>query len=431
MVYRLGPNTPWCAGHEARNLPDKALLSRPKPDFYLAIRIHNPEMKLKGFLRHNNIFHNFTIDGLIAHNRLTYSPSAGLKTILSRKAPQLCFPFVIAEFKGENFRESDTEYCYCQAANASSTALAMLCKLSKYVPGARYWWGKNNGVLPVVSFTFIGAHAKLWLSYVSNYGCGDDPDGRDIHQYVSSKISHGKVVLRTNWSPQEMRCIWTGDFRKLWNAIQLVAIVNHIQDWFLQVYRPWVSACLDLWRHRRTRKNAYREERRRRFESGESPFHAHQKRWEEPTYSDSEAAESNCDDDGDYDDETGSIPDCLGGGPEPKECDVSSNSDETESDDSEKVTITEVEELGNEAMAALSLDDGTPISTRTRSRSHSLEPFSERVSTSPWTRRQSRLSPNNVRGTSARPNVPHLVSSPLESRLTVRVQKPRRRSALG
>ncbi|MCJ1393756.1 hypothetical protein MMC18_006632 [Xylographa bjoerkii] len=427
----------WTQGHKARQLQYKNSLTRPTPDIYFAIRINSCEKQPKGFLRHK-IHRNFTIESLSVKEGLIYSPSAGPKAVAREKKHQVCFPFAVVETKHEKVNSSLIIHCYCQAANASSTALSMLCQLSKYVEGTRYWWGQNNEVLPVVSFTFIGPCVKLWLSHVSNYGCGNMQDktlGRDAHQY-------------------EMRCIWNGNILKLWDAIQLVTILDHLEYWFLQVYRPWVSGCLDLWNYQsklKIRKKEYQEEMNRRTELEESAFRGHEMRHSDSPLSNSEAATSNSEEGfdrksaEDYDDERSSVGDCFSEREEPGEHESSSTDDDTGSDedghDTREPTITvdgpedlrdEIEDLRNKATAAFSSDDEGPISGRTRSRTNSAEPLSDskRAPRSPDKGGQSTLSPERGRTTSARPNTRHFVSSPLESGIPVRLKESRRQSTL-
>ena len=76
----------------------------------------------------------------------------------------LCFPSAVIELKHHDVKMKDTEYCYCQAANASSAAAAMLSQLSSY-PRASI---SPLIVRPVVSFTFVGYRSKVWITYISS-----------------------------------------------------------------------------------------------------------------------------------------------------------------------------------------------------------------------------------------------------------------------
>ena len=45
-----------------------------------------------------------------------------------------------------------------------------------------------------------------------------------------------------------MQCIWKGDLRNTWDAVQLCRIVENLHYWIVRHFRPWVSSCLDSWR---------------------------------------------------------------------------------------------------------------------------------------------------------------------------------------
>ena len=135
----------------------------------------------------NRAFHNLSFEALCAHKGLTCSPAKGLakcKPIGEDEKHRVCFPFAMVELKHDIAKNTDKEFCYCQAANAASCALAMLCQLCQHTPNSMYWHDEHNEVLPVVTFTFIGNEAKVWLAYVSRYRCAEN-EGRFIHQYVS------------------------------------------------------------------------------------------------------------------------------------------------------------------------------------------------------------------------------------------------------
>ena len=93
------------------------------------------------------------------------------------------FPFVIVEVKHKSVDDAEKRHCYCQAANAASSALATLCSLNQHNPRARYWQAGQHKILPIVSFTFIGYNVKVWLVYVSYYKCFEDKE--HSHKYVS------------------------------------------------------------------------------------------------------------------------------------------------------------------------------------------------------------------------------------------------------
>jgi len=156
-----------------------------KPDIYIAVRVQGQNQGT-AFLR-QSIFQNFTFDALSKYSKdgLICCPS---KTILPTPDQygkhNVCFPFVIIEAKDLGVNNSRIQYCYCQAANASSVALAMLCNLSQHSKESKYWCGESHNIPPVVAFTFVGPAVKLWLAYVADYNCGDDQK-KDTHHFVS------------------------------------------------------------------------------------------------------------------------------------------------------------------------------------------------------------------------------------------------------
>jgi hypothetical protein len=42
-----------------------------------------------------------------------------------------------------------------------------------------------------------------------------------------------------------MRRIWKGNIETPWGAIRLIGILRRFESWALQVYKPWISSCLD------------------------------------------------------------------------------------------------------------------------------------------------------------------------------------------
>ena len=65
---------------------------------------------------------------------------------------------------------------------------------------------------------------------------------------------------------QRIQCIWDGDIRDPWDSLQLCCILDNLQLWYDEVYKPWVSGCLDLWHAERAA-----EECKRRYEAHRKP----------------------------------------------------------------------------------------------------------------------------------------------------------------
>lgn len=149
-----------------RTTPRSApILSAPKCNLYIALPIISKSSKPRGFYN-DDLIQNFHQDRLapLCDQGLISCPIADLS------GPQrlgqkhlLCFPSAIIELKHHKVKPSEREKCYCQAANASSSAVAMLRKLSAYSPRTL----SLHVIRPVVSFTFIGPDVRVWITYIS------------------------------------------------------------------------------------------------------------------------------------------------------------------------------------------------------------------------------------------------------------------------
>lgn len=73
----------------------------------------------------------------------------------------VCYPFAVVELKHAYIGASQEEFCFCQAANAASTALSMLERL--YMLGDQH--STNAHVPAVVALTCIGPQVRVWLTY--------------------------------------------------------------------------------------------------------------------------------------------------------------------------------------------------------------------------------------------------------------------------
>ena len=150
-----------------RTTPQSApALTAPKADLYIALPILPKSSKPRGFYNDDFIqnFHETRLARLW-ENGLISCPIADLSA--SKRLNQkhlLCFPSAVIEVKHHEVKPKERETCYWQAANASSSALAMLSKLSAYSLRTL----SPQIVRPVVSFTFIGPEAKVWVTYVSS-----------------------------------------------------------------------------------------------------------------------------------------------------------------------------------------------------------------------------------------------------------------------
>jgi hypothetical protein len=73
-----------------------------------------------------------------------------------------CFPWAVVEVKKQVPAKSCTpvERCYCQAANAAATAIALRAQLFDKVVRDAY-----STMPPVIAFTCCGPEVRVWLMY--------------------------------------------------------------------------------------------------------------------------------------------------------------------------------------------------------------------------------------------------------------------------
>ncbi|KAK3633290.1 hypothetical protein LTR56_015858 [Elasticomyces elasticus] len=80
----------------------------------------------------------------------------------------ICFPWAVVEAKRPKRpgdRRSPEERCYCQAANAAAAALNIFDSLIQKVVHVC-----PDEVPPVIAFTSVGPHLKVWLAFKQNDG---------------------------------------------------------------------------------------------------------------------------------------------------------------------------------------------------------------------------------------------------------------------
>ncbi|KAH8805114.1 hypothetical protein F5884DRAFT_885128 [Xylogone sp. PMI_703] len=228
---RVEAEDTWNRAYEAlqRTTPPMAsLLTAPKPDLYIALPIFQTKAEYKGFERDRQ-YQNFTQARLSelekeAHGGLISAP---LSSLLKRKIDRkhlVCFPPTVIEVKHHNVADLEIERCYCQAANAAAGALSLLNGLVNYSASNSCC----EDIQPVVSFTFIGANAKVWLALIATK----------------------EILNAEDRCEYEMKCIWEGDLSGTWNMLQLLRIIDNLYRWIVDQFRPWVSMCLDGWRSR-------------------------------------------------------------------------------------------------------------------------------------------------------------------------------------
>ena len=84
----------------------------------------------------------------------------------------LCFPWAVVEVKPN--KEETKEFCYCQAANASSFALQLYEDLVYEATGHR-----DDTIPIVIAFTTVGPEYRVWLTHSSTGKLGRNCHVRD------------------------------------------------------------------------------------------------------------------------------------------------------------------------------------------------------------------------------------------------------------
>jgi hypothetical protein len=103
---------------------------------------------------------------------LISNPITPLDKQVIKEKHLVCFPSTVIELKHHDVSQAEEEKCYCQAANAAATALAMLDRLSLYsIPK-----GSFGEIRPVVAFTFIGYKSRVWMAFICDKFREDDKD---------------------------------------------------------------------------------------------------------------------------------------------------------------------------------------------------------------------------------------------------------------
>lgn len=187
-IFDREDNDLWNRAHVAlrKTTPKSASdLSAPKVDLYVALPILSNSFEPRGFCKDDSI-QNFNPTRLarLGEKGLISCPIASLS---SRKPPGqkhlVCFPSAVIEAKHHDVTEKEKDMCYWQAANASSSAVAMLSKLAAY-PKESF---SVQIVRPVVSFTFIGPKVKVWITYISSKETQNEGE-QPVSTYVSEHL---------------------------------------------------------------------------------------------------------------------------------------------------------------------------------------------------------------------------------------------------
>lgn len=167
----------------------RSQISQPKPDLTYGFPIIQPSDDVYRTLSGDLNVDSFSLPVLgelrsRANLQLVSTPTTGLAKWASKRSRNalqakdlMCFPWAIVEVKkgtAESLannpstdkneareHEKRTEFCYCQAANASAAALILrerLAEKADVTSGA-------EAAQVIFAFTCVGPTAKLWITY--------------------------------------------------------------------------------------------------------------------------------------------------------------------------------------------------------------------------------------------------------------------------
>ncbi|KAA8651608.1 uncharacterized protein ATNIH1004_000498 [Aspergillus tanneri] len=223
----------WDAADSVRSATapwDAQMLTRPKPDLFISLPTIQAHRAPRGFAR-EPVLGTFRADRLQLLEETRGVVSSPLKLIGDRIVEAkdcLCFPCVVLEAKHHKVSQAEVEKCHCQAANGAASALALLNNLTIDCLES----GVKTDMRPVVIITLNGQRTRLWIAGIKQRRIlqGDDSNDRDYDV--------------REWT-RHMQCIWKGDVHFEESMMELICIIDSLEKWIIDDFRPWVSGNLD------------------------------------------------------------------------------------------------------------------------------------------------------------------------------------------
>ncbi|KAI4942863.1 hypothetical protein J4E91_009783 [Alternaria rosae] len=188
-----------------RNDFTSLLRTGPKPDVTYSFPVIDASYKISSSHSFDPRVRNFTLPVLgelrkASGGSLILSPTSALSN-WNPKEPEAmgatdltCFPWAIVEVKTSKWKRDESEFCYCQAANASTDALVMRERLAARVNEP------SDDALVIFSFT--------------------------------------KNV--------EMRCIWATSLELTWGVFALRIVIENMRKWVYNRVKPevckWITS---------------------------------------------------------------------------------------------------------------------------------------------------------------------------------------------
>ena len=147
-------------------------LTGPKPDIFYGYPVYRPNEDFSSGSPPQYWLDRFSYKYLREvceeFSDLRATPTKGLKGKNSGgdvgEHHLVCYPWAVVEVKHGQVDNSDTTFCYRQAANATAAALVIqesLWKVSHNSLGRRI----PSDLPPIVAFTCIGPKVRVWLTF--------------------------------------------------------------------------------------------------------------------------------------------------------------------------------------------------------------------------------------------------------------------------
>lgn len=172
----------WTVHQDFHNVdPDSKGLTCPKPDLTYGFPVFTSRDKLPpGFADEacGTSFQHSKLRRLWQNSKCSISPVPS-KSLLNAEENDravlnlTCFPWAIVEAKHGMVNGNTKDFCYRQAANATSVALSMFSTIFRTANGAI-----ADDLPPVIAFTCVGPAIRVWLTY-------DDGTSQDPRKFVS------------------------------------------------------------------------------------------------------------------------------------------------------------------------------------------------------------------------------------------------------
>ncbi|KAL4905028.1 hypothetical protein BDW74DRAFT_178039 [Aspergillus multicolor] len=221
--FRVEGDDIWSASRDVllkTTPPEAPMLKRPKPDLYFSFPIIEQDRLLRGGFQREPGLRNLLRPNLERLEKERGVVSNPLK-LLSRKGIK----------ERHRVAKADANYCYYQAANSTANALALLHTLTDGISTRMV-----EGIRPVVAVTLVGHKTRLWIAGIKSR--------RKVIETTQPRL--GRSGQRYTKVEYHMQCIWKGHLQLEEAIMQLLCIIQNLEQWIIDDFRPWVTRCISL-----------------------------------------------------------------------------------------------------------------------------------------------------------------------------------------